>query len=123
MDIVSEKEEYKEQVRKLWKECFGDTNAYIDYYFKHFYCKENEVLLLTDEQKELTSMLHMNPVLFKDGNEIRKACYIAGVATKPKDRKKGYMRILMNRAFSEMKEKGYDFSLLMTENPQIDKSF
>lgn len=115
MEIISDKEEYEEQMKVLWHECFGETKAYLDYYMSNQY-RKNKVLMIVDEDAhELISMLHINPIQFCFGGYIQTVNYIIGVATKPKYQGQGLMKRLMTHALKQLKEEGNSFVLLMTD--------
>lgn len=105
------KENVREDVYQLWQDCFGDTDAYTDFYFQ-WVVPYNRIFTLYKEDK-LCSMLHLNPyTLVLEGREV-KADYIVGVATRQDERKKGYMGLLIARAFQCMYEEEKPLTYLM----------
>lgn len=111
----------KEECRALWKSCFEDSEAYMDYYFKEK-CKDNEILVDT-ENNHVVSMVHLNPYeLMWQGKKI-KSYYIVGVATEEVFRKQGRMRKLLEQAFSEMRQERIPFTFLMPANKRIYEPF
>ncbi len=105
------KENVREDVYQLWQDCFGDTDAYTDFYFQ-WVVPYNRIFTLYTEDK-LCSMLHLNPyTLVLEGREV-KSDYIVGVATRQDERKKGYMGLLIARAFQCMYEEEKPLTYLM----------
>lgn len=88
--------EKKSEFTSLWKNCFGDSEEYMAFYF-HWKTKDNQVLFLY--QKELIAMLHLNPYQIRLRNQEILLHYIVGVATKQRYRKQGCMRKLLEAAF------------------------
>lgn len=105
----------------LWQECFGDSDSYMDFYFRHVIPK-NRVISLYDEN-EIVSMLHLNPYeLIVLGKKVT-ANYIVGVATKPSYRKRGLMRNLMEESFRQMYKNKESFTYLMPIAKEIYEPF
>lgn len=104
-------ENVREDVYALWRECFGDTEAYTDFYFE-WVVPYNRILTLYREGK-LCSMLHLNPYTLGVAGKEVKSDYIVGVATKADERRKGYMGLLIDRAFELMYEEERPFTYLM----------
>lgn len=96
---------------KLWKDCFGDSKQYMDYYFSEKLI-DNTVYML-EEDGHVVSMLHLNPYEMMVEGEILTANYIVGVATEEAYRKRGYMGRLLKAAFHDMYEDGQLFTYLM----------
>lgn len=111
----------KKECRTLWKNCFHDSEAYMDYYFDEK-CKDNHILM-DEEDGHVVSMVHLNPYqLMYQGRKI-KSYYIVGVSTEEKFRKQGRMRKLLEQAFLQMKEEQIPFTYLMPVNKKIYEPF
>lgn len=104
-------ENVREDVYRLWQECFGDSGSYTDFYFE-WVVPYNRIYTLYKEGK-LCSMLHLNPYTFEIWEVEVKADYIVGVATKAEERRKGYMGILINEALDTMYKEDKPFTYLM----------
>ncbi len=104
-------ENVREDVYRLWQECFGDSGSYTDFYFE-WVVPYNRIYTLYKEDK-LCSMLHLNPYTFEIWEVEVKADYIVGVATKAEERRKGYMGILINEALDAMYKEEKPFTYLM----------
>lgn len=111
----------RESCRKLWKECFGDSESYMDYYFTEKW--KNNIVFTKEETDEVVSMVHLNPYsLCYKGKKVE-SYYIVGVATKKEYRKKGNMRQLLEQSFSFMKESGIKLTYLMPVDRKIYEPF
>ena len=91
----------KEECRRLWKETFGDSDAFIEHFIRDFYDSSN--MLCIEEKARIVSMLHMVP--FKMGS--KDVGYIYAVATEEKSRGKGYATLLIEKAIAAAKAIGY----------------
>lgn len=100
------KKEDKDRIKELWALCFGDAEAYIEYYFKRRF-HENFTIVLEDEQHKIVSALQLNQYTMMLRGTAFETSYIVGVCTDPDHRGKGYMRLLM--------EKAYDMTLHMRQ--------
>ncbi|WOO35386.1 GNAT family N-acetyltransferase [Anaerocolumna sp. AGMB13020] len=104
-------ENVREDVYRLWQECFGDSISYTDFYFE-WVVPYNRIFTLYKGDK-LCSMLHLNPYTFEIWEVEVKADYIVGVATKAEERRKGYMGLLIKEALDAMYQEEKPFTYLM----------
>ncbi len=89
--------------KALWKQAFGDTDAFIDWYFA------NKVLpgqSLGMFDGGLVSVLHMLPFTISVQHRPLQSAYIAGAATDLSHRGEGLMRILLRESLALMKQRG-----------------
>lgn len=106
--------------RNLWRDAFGDTERYMDFYFSE---KARRSTVFSDfEGQELASMAFFTPytALFY-GNKIQ-AEYIVGVATAEKYRRQHRMKKLLESAIADRAQKGVDIVFLSPENPRVYES-
>lgn len=104
-------------MKSLWKRAFGDTKQYIDYYFAN---KAPVSCAYTKEQgDDLVSMAFFTPYKIKLYGKECTGCYIVGVATEEKYRKKHYMTALLQKAMQEQKKKGIPLVYLCPETPAV----
>lgn len=90
----------KEDIYRLWQECFGDSKEYTDFYFK-WKVKDNQILTIY-KKDSLCSMLHLNPYMLSIREQQVPINYIVGVATKMEERRQGLMKLLLERALHQM---------------------
>lgn len=108
------------KLRGLWREAFGDTERYMDFYFQ---TKAGRSKVFADfEGEELASMAFFTPYEGYYRGEKRTLEYIVGVATAEKYRHNHRMKRLLQNAISESREKGADIVFLSPENPEVYKS-
>ena len=106
----------REEVERLWKTCFHDTDEFIRFYFDRKYRDEN-TLVARDEKGQAVAVLQMLPYPMTFGQEVVNVSYISGACTLPEARSRGIMRELLGEAFRRMKQRGLAFSILI---PQED---
>lgn len=106
-----------EEVKKLWKDCFGDTDAYMQFYFT-WKTKDNEILGIYQED-QLVSMLHLNPYQVSIHGNVYQSYYVVGVATETSYRKQGLMRKVLEHSIQAMNEERVPFTYLMPASEAI----
>ena len=101
------------QIRHMWKTVFGDSDAYMDIYFREKY--RNERTLVYMEGDKVMASLQMLPYRFTFCGEEIPVAYISGACTLPEARKKGYMQQLLLKSFEEMEKNGVPLSILVPQ--------
>lgn len=105
-------------LRALWKDAFGDSDAYIEYYFSNV-AAENKIFT-AKYNGQIISMIHLNPypLVYNDGKTVNviQGGYIVGVATRSEWRRRGIMSRLMKEVLSYAENHGYALVYLMPEN-------
>ena len=94
-------------LRQLWKDCFGDSDAFLDLFFSLAYAPERSLVL-------------------RDGNEIlgaaywfdctmgsRKLAYLYAIAISPHHQNRGLGSGLMDAIHEALSKKDYDAALLV----------
>lgn len=111
----------KEQVKALWKQVFGDTDEYVEYFFTK---QTDEVILLLEEQNQVQSMLILFwfPVTFPDGTTAMTG-YVYALATHPDARGKGHGRTLLAYADHYLQEHGIDGVTTVPAEPSLHTFF
>lgn len=103
--------------RELWKTIFGDTDEYIDFYFREKAARSK--IYSKYDGDELVSMAFFTPYeVIYGGRECICPC-IAGVATMPEYRHRGYMRELLERGLAEAARGGSPVAFLSPANEKI----
>jgi predicted acetyltransferase len=103
MDIRLLTEEERPLAKALWKQAFGDTDAFIDWYF------DNKVLpgqSLGLFDGGLASVVHMIPYTVSVQRRHLPSAFIAGAATDDARRGQGLMRTLLRESLALMRERG-----------------
>lgn len=110
-----------EKAKKIWLECFTDSQEEVDFYFSTLYNKNNYLLL--EEQNDILASLHENKFnLIINGEEVP-SFYIVGVAVSPQFRNKGYMKEIIKSSLQGAKEKGYEFVYLCPINSKLYRRY
>lgn len=94
----------KEDVRRIWQECFNDTPQWIDMFFSKVYADEN-ALVLDYKDRPVSSLMLQRYFMAFHGEEIAMG-YIAGAATKRSERGHGYMSQLIKIALRHASHRG-----------------
>lgn len=103
--------------KELWKEIFGDTDPYIDFYFKE---KARRSKIYSQyEEKELASMAFFTPYEVVYKGEVCRFPYIVGVATRKQSRGKGYMKKNLERGLQEFWQMGAKIAFLSPADEKI----
>ena len=110
-----------ENIKDIWNYCFGDEEAFVNYYFDNKYKPENTILI--EENDELMSSLQLNQYKINLNNKIYDTSYVVGVSTYPNARGKGYMKDMMDFALNELYKKDQLVSLLMPIDYRLYKKY
>lgn len=97
--VVFANEMDEEAVIDLWKQCFGDTQEYIQMYLKRRFTTEN--MLVIHEDGRPVSMASFLPVQIMINREPIEARYVYAVGTLPEYRKKGYAAEIIRFAYEK----------------------
>ena len=107
----------RQKVASLWKDCFGDSDEFIQFYFDHKYSDENA--LLHEENGQPVAALQMLPYPMTWAGTTLCASYISGACTLPEARNKGIMKQLLAEAFRTMYRRRIDLSFLIPAEPWL----
>ena len=103
--------------RELWKTIFGDTDEYIDFYFREKAAWSK--IYSKYDGNELVSMAFFTPYeMVYRGRECICPC-IVGVATRKEYRHRGYMREILKRGLAEAAGSGSPVAFLSPVNEKI----
>lgn len=105
------------QQREIWKDCFGDPDSYIDFYYANRYKEEETALLLHEGQ--ILAMLTMIPVktVFPDNQSSNTAMFYA-IATKPQYQNRGFAAQLINYS-NQLLGSRNELSVLVPANKKL----
>lgn len=103
----------EQQVWDMWKTVFGDSDDYMEVYFRHKYSNENTLIYIKDG-KAVSSlqMLHYNFTFC--GSEIP-IIYLSGVCTLSSYRGRGYSSKLLMKSFEVAAERSIPLLLLVPQ--------
>lgn len=108
----------KDDVMRIWRRCFDDSDAYIDMYFSKIYRDDDALTYESDGQAVASMMLQPYGMRFF-GDESAPVGYISGAATLPGWRNRGYMSRLMSDALRLSRYRGYLFDLLIPADDRL----
>ena len=74
MNLRYAKREDLDNIKDIWNYCFGDEEAFVDYYFNNKYKEENTILV--EEDGELQSSLQLNQYKIKLNDKIYDTSYV-----------------------------------------------
>lgn len=94
-------------LKALWRECFGDGEDYLDFYFRNRFVPE-DTLLVREDGIPAAMLTLMNVT-----RNSETGFYIYAVATHPDFRKKGLQRTLSGYAEEVMRQRGGSFCCLV----------
>lgn len=101
----------REQVKRLWKLCFHDTDDFVDLYFRMRYTDEINSAVEVDGQ--VVSALQRIPYPMTFLGTTVPTAYVSGACTHPAYRGRGIMRRLLDEAHRKMFNQGVCFSTLI----------
>ncbi len=107
----------KEQLKTLWKDTFGDPDAFVDLFFERVYEEENTWVY--EKKGRIIAALHAIPYKMAYAGEIIPVSYICGVATLPEERGKGYMKQLMEETHEALRLRGNQLAVLLPASPGL----
>ena len=105
------------RLKEIWALCFGDSAAYIDFYFAHRFIPEQ---VMVYEEDEISAMLSMLPLTLRTANGTVPAIYIYAVATHPDYQKHGIGGRLLMHTHDYLQRQDVALSVLV---PSSDKLF
>ncbi|MGI5966973.1 GNAT family N-acetyltransferase [Anaerotruncus rubiinfantis] len=104
-------------IRELWKECFGDSNAYVDLFLEnHDICRQTMVFI---DGVAPVAMLSLLPMTVVTAAGIMPARYIYAVATRESYRGRGISTAMLEAAHKQMKAAGVKLSVLVPATAEL----
>ena len=110
------------QLRKLWKEAFGDSDEFLDIFyangFHSFRCR-----CITMEDKVVAALYwfdcYRKETLFQADVPMNRIAYIYAVATLEEFRGQGLCHKLMQDTLTHLRELGYEGAILVPDGDQL----
>lgn len=110
-----------EKAKKIWQECFLDSEDEVKFYFDNLYDRHKYLLL--EENDKIKASLHENPYRLNFNGTVFESIYIVGVAVSPEYRGKGYMNELIRESLIENRKREVPFVFLSPINPEIYRKY
>lgn len=101
------------ELRRLWQQAFGDTDAFLDSFFTVAFAPERCRCLYEDGQ--LAAALYW----FDCSYDGQKAAYLYAVATEEAYQSRGLCRALMENTHRHLASLGYDSAILVPGNKEL----
>ena len=108
----------RDEIKKIWLECFQDPRPYVDMYFDQVY-RDDEALLLCDQSDAPVSSLMPQRYRMSFHGSEPSVSYIAGAATRRARRGQGFMSRLMEMALEESASRGDMLCSLIPANEAL----
>ena len=119
--ITFASENTRPAIRRMWKTCFNDSEAFMDLYFSEKYRDENTLVYI--ENNQAVASLQMLPYSFTFYGEMIPVAYISGACTLPGFRHRGYMSQLLLASFEVMKQRNIPLSILIPADENLCKYY
>lgn len=111
--VISPKPDHIPALRALWKEAFGDPDAFLDIFFSTAFSPERCLCLLDGE-------IPVSAVYWMDMQCCgQKMAYLYAVATAQSCRGRGYAGRLLQAAQETLKTSGYSAALLVPQKQEL----
>lgn len=107
----------KEEVEKLWRLCFNDSEEFTELYFRLRYNEDVNIAL--QNNGKVIAALQMLPYPMTFGGKELQTAYVSGACTHPDFRNRGAMRQLLSDAFRQMYRNGIHLSTLIPAEPWL----
>lgn len=101
----------RDTIRQIWRECFDDSNEFVEMFFSRVY-RDEDALTLSEGGTVVSSMLLQRYGIMFHGREEGLA-YVCGAATRRGARGRGLMARLMREALNEACNRGDTFCALI----------
>lgn len=102
-----------ELLRDMWDDIFADPDEFAEYYFREI-CSKNNILVAYDGDLPV-GMVHLNTYEVTVYGKKTECIYIVGVCVKPDYRRKGIMRMMLQKIKQDVECKDNGFLFLMPE--------
>ena len=115
-----ETKKIKQDMIKLWKDTFHDSDSYINLVFDTYFNRDNAFVRYDGET--LSAALLSIPYEFRYFNGIEsrlRGMYLCGLATRPEFRRRGIMADLMHEAEEAIAARGYDLTFLIPADDHL----
>ena len=112
-----DRESRKEGCRRLWEQCFSDSEAFTDLYFRHRY-RDDRTLTLRRGGRVVSAM-QLLPYPLAFCGEVVPMAYVSGACTQPDHRGRGLMTGLLTRALRRMRREGVAVATLIPAEPWL----
>ena len=103
---------------RLWKTCFGDSDAFCDWFFENRFSPAHSVVL--EEKGEIPSCMQAFPYMIQIRGKEVPGAMLCGVSTHPDHRKKGYMGKIFSFEMNHLRKMG---AMVAVHTPAVLPSY
>lgn len=114
--------EKRDELKKIWIDCFKDDTDYVEWYFRNVFKVENTLSYRLPNGK-LVGGLHINRYKMMIENIERECSFILGVGVLPEYRGRGIMRELFYKLLKDSYKKGEELHILTAIDKGIYEQF
>lgn len=104
-------------LKRLWKECFGDEDSTINFYYDNRFCPENTLVWLRGQTP--VSMLTLLPAQLRQNGALVPVRYLYAVATSKAARGAGLSTQLLEHANRLTEQQGGALTFLVPATPSL----
>ena len=109
--------EHVASLRRLWKECFNDTDEFIDMYFTRVYSPQVDYSI--ERGGRVVSALQCLPYNMLCGGNAVLTGYLSGVCTDASYRRQGLAGSLVAQSVADMHRRGCTFAFLIPSGSEV----
>ena len=95
----------REEAAALWREIFGDSEAFTNWFFQERFCPEYSCAAY--HEGRIVAMTLGRPTEILVEGKVHKALLISGVSTRPEYRKRGLMNLTMHLQIHYARKSGF----------------
>lgn len=121
MPVGYDLQQVKNDMMRLWKETFHDTDRYVGMIFDAYF--DPRLCLWSYEEKKLVSALVGVPYSFKSTRGELRGLYLCGLATDPRFRGNGLMSRMIEEANERALSLDFDFTFLIPADAGLRKYY
>ena len=121
--IVYPQDSMKSDLERLWRMCFGDSEAYIRYFFENRYIPENCLAYVDESVRRPVAMLHLLDVSIAEDGGLIPSQYIYAACTRPDYRRQGIMRQLIETAQKLGAYRKLKYTVTVPAEPRLFKYY
>lgn len=114
-------EEIKQETRGLWRECFHDSEDFMDIYFTEKYAPEHNLTIR--QEGRVVAAVQLLPYRMTFYGTVLHVGYVSGLATLPASRGKGYATNLLHEAHRRLYDHGGALSFLVPGDEELRKFY
>lgn len=117
--IVFPQDSMKSDLERLWRSCFGSSQATIRFFFENRYVPENCLVYVDETVRRPVAMLHLLGTTISEDGGLVPSQYIYAACTRPDYRRQGIMRELIEMAQKLGNYRRLKYSVAVPGEPRL----